>query len=117
MFSGESFLEFARECAVQHRSEAADRSVISRAYYAVFWSARDYWTQELQLAVSPGPGAHKEVFRIVESAKGNRFSDRLRRLHALRKRADYEQRHTGSSNDVQVVLDEASELVSALNVL
>ncbi len=115
MFSGDLFLEFARQCARTRGSEAADRSAISRAYYAVFWTARDYCQSVLRVSVSTGPGAHAEIVRAIRAERGRDFADRIHELRRIRNDADYLAHYANVGDDVQFVLDEAADLIRQLS--
>jgi len=71
--------------AVQNAPEALMRSVVSRAYYAAFLSAR--------AAASLGRGTHQEIidhYNLRPGAVNRAIGNGLNQLHELRKQADYD---------------------------
>jgi uncharacterized protein (UPF0332 family) len=88
VFDWSSFADLAQELSGRSGEEAAERSAISRAYYAAFHAARDY-LDRTGPAVARSGSAHAEVRnRMFWSER--RVGEGLRRLHGLRKHADYD---------------------------
>jgi hypothetical protein len=79
-----AFLRVAQELARQE-DEAALRTAIGRAYYALFLSARD------KTGVTSPRAVHTEVIRAVRKRPGHRaLADQLDALRRLRVVADYQ---------------------------
>lgn len=94
-FDWHSYLAFAEEVSTMApdfaEPEAAYRSVVSRAYYAVYCSARNLIKQKdhKEFVGNAHQGLHdylKEHAHPVRQQLGRR----LHALHQLRKKADYE---------------------------
>ena len=73
-------------------SEAALRSAISRAYYAVFCQARDYLKEQGVMLSTLGPSSHKQVWgEFKQRGRTHRsIGDNGDKLHYNRIKADYE---------------------------
>lgn len=113
-FAWREYLTLATELAERSEQEAALRTAISRAYYAVFCTAR------ARLAEPSLGTAHRGVWDAYRNAGdrnrrsiGNR-GDRLRRL---RQRADYDAVFPGLAGETKRVLYMAAELLDELDKL
>ncbi len=76
----------------QENSEAAHRSAISRAYYAVFCQARDYLKGQGVVLSTLGPSSHKQVWGEFKQRGRTHRSIWISgdKLHYNRIQADYE---------------------------
>ena len=88
MFEWDDFRGLAEELATRSGDEAAQRTAISRAYYACFHAGRGYLA-EAGIAVDAGGGAHRQVRNELRSRSAD-AGEQLWRLHLLRKEADYD---------------------------
>jgi len=103
----------------QDLTQAADRTCISRVYYAVFLSFRDkilalpFRSVELKRRIQRTQDAHAivaETIRVVDPSLG----DYIVNLRILRNRADYRTNIVSSSNDVFYAFKIANEIFSKL---
>src|SRR5688572_427716 len=89
---GDDFLRLARKMVVTHRAEpAALRTVVSRAYYAVFHAK--LYLEQLGFAVPRTENAHLFVqVRLLHAnqVEASEIGALLANLHERRKRADYD---------------------------
>lgn len=98
MFDWDEFLDLAETLAAEPSNEAAARSAISRAYYATFHAGRGYLVRT-GIPVDRSRNAHYQV--RVELGKRVEIIERnLRRLHDLRKQADYDNPFPADSANV-----------------
>ena len=113
VFDWSAYLNLAEELAGRLEEEAAWRSAISRAYYAVFHSARDYLDRKGP-AVARSGSTHMEVRnRMLWTER--RLGEGLRQLHGLRKHADYDDRYPSDlSADAEFAVKLAQTLVKAV---
>ncbi|WP_017662604.1 HEPN domain-containing protein [Baaleninema simplex] len=98
-FDGKNFLVLAEKILKnsQFPSEASYRTSISRAYYAVFLTAREYIKVKnptnWQNIITRGGNVHKKVKNYYASRFGNngkRITNKLNSLRKKRNNADYE---------------------------
>ncbi len=94
-FQWHNYLEFAETVLAKASefsdSEAVYRSVVSRAYYAVYCSARNLVKQKDQQEFSGNAHQQLQDYLIRHAHKPRkRLGNRLRQLHQLRLVADYE---------------------------
>lgn len=99
---------------------AAERSIISRAYYAVFWAARETIVRRGQ-TISDGAGAHQEVINVFEDWAERdptcaEIADALISLRRDRNRADYEP-IANITGEIPFVLESARRLLDRLKGL
>jgi uncharacterized protein (UPF0332 family) len=87
MFDFIAFVELAANLA-RRGDEAADRSAIGRAYYAAFHACRDHLDAGGE-RVSRGSSGHGEVLDNLSNLDLE-AGQNLRRLHRMRRAADYE---------------------------
>lgn len=87
-FEGRGFLATAIFLTAQTDDEGAQRSAISRAYYACFHRARDY-ARRSSMGIRQDGSAHVAVRRFLEE-RDQEAAFELKRLHTVRKRADYD---------------------------
>jgi uncharacterized protein (UPF0332 family) len=91
VFDWADFLLLAESLAFYENDEAAQRSVISRAYYAAIGMAR-HGLEERGIVVPSGSGAHHFVwahFHQIPDVRARRNADRGRRRSRRRNCADY----------------------------
>lgn len=88
MFEWEDFLDLAESLASQPSNEAAARSAISRAYYAVFHAGRHYLVRA-GIPIDRSRNAHVQVQDELEK-KSETIGQVVKRLHVWRKYADYD---------------------------
>jgi uncharacterized protein (UPF0332 family) len=88
VFRWEEFLDLAEELAGRAGDEAALRTALSRAYYAVFHVGREYLAHAA-ITIDRSGSAHRQVQSEIE-ARDYRTGQDIFRLHRLRKEADYD---------------------------
>lgn len=82
-FDPEEYFRFAREIAATSQSEAALRSAVSRAYYAVFLLARE------RMDVRVTARAHESVIRRLAEDGHVFLASLLGTIRSFRELADY----------------------------
>lgn len=113
MFEGMDFLRFANDCRVKMTGEAASRSVISRAYYAAYLTARAACDRNGEVGISQY-SAHADIGSRISRVDRLLGAD-LRDLRTLRNDADYKAQYSRLDDDVQEALDLAQGLVQRLS--
>lgn len=88
MFDWSAYLDLSDRLARRIGDEAAERSAISRAYYAAFHAARDLLDRRSPTV--PRDGSAHAVVRDRIAAQSPAAGQDLRRLHGWRKNADYD---------------------------
>lgn len=96
MFDWSEFLEFARH--IQNQSdtgfsaEAANRSCVSRAYYAAFCTARNYAEAHLGFARTGTPRDHALLRQHLQTLGGvwSIVAEQMQSLRTYRNLCDYE---------------------------
>lgn len=100
--------------------EAAQRSAISRAYYAVFRTARD-WVERKGLAILDRSGQDHETvihaMRTHTSPVAQGLGVNLDRLRRLRSRADYESTFLNVASEAQAAVVTSQRLLGLLSRL
>lgn len=119
MFDWEGFLELAEQLS-RSPTEAAQRTAISRAYYAVYHAA-SYYIRRKQL-IEPGRRlSHRAAWRLLKLSVNLDQRDtgfRGEDLKRLRQDADYDSPYPGDlSTDVREAVMEASALIAAISRL
>lgn len=119
-FDWEEFLELAEEL-VQHRGKAsAQRTAISRAYYAAFHLASDYFATHGERLTRTGED-HRRVWRWFlrrNDPVSRAIGQNGRRLVDERRRADYDPApYRNLRNQAEQAIRLAHEVVAALRVL
>lgn len=117
-FDWAGYLTLAKELAAQS-DEAAQRSAMSRAYYAAYNRARLQLSRE-GIVVPKQQNSHKELWDIYRNS-----SDTARqaigitgdRLREFRRQADYDDFIPHLANYVKVALSNAESLIKALDKL
>jgi len=95
----------------QIKEEAVLRTVISRAYYAIFKQIEDYLVSNQIEYRSPDTGSHNSVINFLRHIDV-RFSWKLRRLKGLRIVSDYKQRQRVVNRDAETAIRLAKYLSS-----
>lgn len=117
MFDWVKYLTLAEELATRNQDEAALRSAVSRAYYAVFCTARGHL--RLQRVEVPRKAPHDFVWNHYRHAGGLRRQigldgDRLKKNRNL---ADYEDSPFDLAGKVKDSIETARESLNALRNL
>jgi len=93
-FDWREYLELAKELVGQagsgYSTEAAERSAVSRAYYAAFCYARNYAETFLGFQRVGGPEDHKNLREHFQQSRKTQLASRLNRLRKWRNDCDYE---------------------------
>ena len=117
-FDWQQFLVYARSVDLPTASEAALRTVVSRAYYAAYWKARRR-LEKLHFTV-PRLNAHQEVwdrYATIKNAEGTPLKQLGESLKTKRASADYEARPPIRPRDAELAIADAEELVSDIQAL
>ena len=110
------YLDLADELVKRTGDEAAERSAVSRAYYAAFGTAREYLIQSGASIPKSGP-AHAIVWTRLHAMPDpvhRRIADLGRLLRRQRGRADYDDSYPGVSVDAQNAVAMARRLLTDL---
>jgi uncharacterized protein (UPF0332 family) len=126
-FNYEDYLYIAqnslgRKSAKQASAESICRSAISRAYYAVFLTARDYLVQHTPLIIPRDGTVHlfvREHFLALGRTDGKfrRIGFELRYLHEHRNKADYGETLNGLDKLTEDALQRAQDALDKLGEL
>ena len=120
MFDWRSFLNFAQDINGSSASEAALRSAISRAYYAVYHRASIY-VRGHSLVPPTERLTHEKVWSLIEltaDPNGKVIGRRGRALKRMRIRADYQTVFPGDLPSLtNFAVGEAQALLDALDQL
>ena len=100
-FQWDDYLRLAEELATRQGDEAAERSAISRAYYAALGRAADLLRSEGR-SISPRT-THGDIWRAFKNSSDARrveVGQQLDALRQLRNRADYDSSFNGDPTAV-----------------
>jgi uncharacterized protein (UPF0332 family) len=118
-FDWEEFLEFAEEQVKRRGNPAAERSAISRAYYAVFHRAKSYYLAKGE-TLTYNAADHASVKDWFEHS-GNRDVSKIGlwigRLRQSRRDADYEDRFPNLSSEAESAIIAARRAIDAISRL
>jgi uncharacterized protein (UPF0332 family) len=114
------FLDVAKKF-LNTPSEAAYRSAVSRAYYAVFHVATNF-LEKLGFKRTKGPQAHGEIparFNNCGVADGEKIADLLHDLHRQRILADYDLKSDqfAAQFKVAIWIAQAEQAILKLNAI
>jgi uncharacterized protein (UPF0332 family) len=116
-FDWREYLELAKALAgmqtAGYSQEAAERSAVSRAYYAAFGCARNYAQNALGFTPQAGSEDHRRLREHFRQQGLLRLASDLNRLRAWRNACDYEQQVAQLSNYVRVGIQLASTIIQA----
>jgi hypothetical protein len=114
-FDWREYLELAKSLAgmqgAGYSQEAAERSAVSRAYYAAFGCARDYAENALGFIPQGGSEDHRRLREHLRQQGLLRLASDLNRLRAWRNACDYERRVPQLTNYVRSSLQVASAVI------
>jgi uncharacterized protein (UPF0332 family) len=116
------YLDLAKELndnAIANR-EAKQRSVVSRAYYAVFNLAKDYLEQVEGHAIPTTADAHRYVrdqFRNSTNPNSKAIAKDLSRLRRFRNQADYAAGFPALAATATRSIETAEEMIEVLRSL
>jgi len=114
-FDGREYLELAKALAgmqtAGYSQEAAERSAVSRAYYAAFGCARNYAQNALGFTPQAGSDDHRRLREHFRQQGLLRLASDLNRLRAWRNACDYERQVAQLSNYVRVGIQLASTII------
>jgi uncharacterized protein (UPF0332 family) len=116
-FDWEEYLEFAEEQVRRRGNPSAERSAISRAYYAVFHLAKDrYVASGYPLTFrADDHGSVAAWFERSEDREQRRIGINLSRLRQLRRDADYSDTFPGLSREAEAAVELARRLLQAIS--
>jgi len=119
LFDWEDFLKLAEQMSGAS-NEAAQRTAISRAYYAVYHAASSY-IRRMQLITPGRPLSHREVWRVLKLSTNLDHRDtgfRGEDLKRLRQEADYRSPYSGDiATDARETVAEARALIADISRL
>lgn len=112
--------ELAGKTAISASLEAKLRSAISRAYYAAFIEARNHLQDKENHTIPFDVNPHEYVriqFEQSQDKKRQKIGKKLNYLRIARNKADYNNTFSKLSENTEVTLQLASQVISALNSL
>ena len=117
-FDWRDYLGLAQELS-QRQDEAALRSAISRAYYAVFCSARVYLEKQGTIVSTMGPDSHTQVWNAFQrkGIAAKAIYQRGKSLKYRRQKADYDHHVDRLSVEVDAALEDAKVIFHWLDKL
>jgi uncharacterized protein (UPF0332 family) len=114
-FDWREYLELAKALAdmkgVESFQEAAQRSAVSRAYFAAFCWARNYTETEGGFKPSRDAAVHKELRSYLENQGRSDIASALNRLRMWRNICDYEDEVSELDKLVSASLSEAKKII------
>ncbi|MCS7159393.1 MAG: hypothetical protein RMJ19_02880 [Gemmatales bacterium] len=116
-FNWREYLELARaiqgQCGPGYSQEAADRTAISRAYYAAFGTVREYARRRLGYQPSRKSAEHGQLITYLgrRGAGPLALAQTLSRLRLLRNQCDYDDAVPGLALQVIEVLELAEVIL------
>jgi uncharacterized protein (UPF0332 family) len=114
-FDWREYLELARELAGLRGSgysqEAADRSAVSRAYYAAFCWARNYAEAKLGFKPQKGPDDHKRLREHLKRQRHQMLASHLNKLRGWRNECDYDDQVPQLRQRVSVSIEVADKII------
>jgi uncharacterized protein (UPF0332 family) len=112
------YLELAKALAdmkgVESFQEAAQRSAVSRAYFAAFCWARNYAKTKGEFKPSRDATVHKELRDYLANQGRSDIASALNRLRMWRNICDYEDEVSDLDKLVSVSLDEAKNIIEKM---
>lgn len=116
MFDGREFLQLAAELLTMEGNEAAARTTVGRAYYAVYHVGRERVVAGGG-SLARGPAGHQQLARILGRGRAD-LAQNLERLRTLRNSADYDVVMSADPAAAAVVaVGLASEIIQAIEEL
>ena len=118
-FDWVEYLELAERLVAWRGDPAAERSAISRAYYAAFHTARTYFLMRGgRLAYQGGDhGLIANWFKDSGDGELRRIGFDIERLRRVRRVADYDERFAHLSSEAQAAVTLARRTVDAISRL
>ncbi|UBU49813.1 hypothetical protein LCW13_06035 [Cobetia amphilecti] len=96
-----------------HLDEHQARSVVNRAYYAAYVTARDFCTSK-GFPMSAG-GSHEKIVNVLlEQPKWSRVGNQLKQIKALRHQADYQWDRAITWRDANSTLKKSRQIIEAI---
>lgn len=120
MFNWREYLQLAEHWATLPE-EGNQRSAVSRAYYAVFCSCRN-WIREHrpEVSLTNRGSVHQEVWKLFEYSGDKqleRIGQTLKRLRRARNQADYDDEAQFLSQSINQSLQDAELIFNLLSQL
>lgn len=118
-FVWSDYLRLAERLGVSHENEAAHRAAISRAYYAIFCSAKDR-VLSLGHTIPTTGSSHVAVWDLYKKSRdrsARSVGDEGDRLRRFRTKADYRSGWAGATANVSSCLRRTKSALSRLNSL
>jgi len=114
-FDWREFLGLARELTGRtgpgYSTEAADRTAVSRAYYAAFCWARNYAESRLGFRQTGGAQDHTSLRKHLKRQGKPQVASRLNRLRIWRNDCDYDDQVPNISSLVKSALKTADKVI------
>ncbi|RLA98419.1 MAG: hypothetical protein DRG83_14520 [Deltaproteobacteria bacterium] len=114
-FDWREFLELAKDlvdrAGTNYSAEAANRTAVSRAYYAAFCWARNYAESRLGFQRRSGVQDHERLRRYLTAQGKPQMASRLNRLRGWRNDCDYDDQVPNISNRVKSALKTANKVI------
>lgn len=118
-FDWDEYLELAEELVRRRGYPAAERSAISRAYYALFHKAKSHYVAKGE-ALSFLAEDHRAVamwFKVHSNYELRRIGASIDRLRQWRREADYDDRSAQLSIEAQAAVALARRTMDAISRL
>lgn len=118
-FDWVEYLELAERLVAWRGDPAAERSAISRAYYATFHTAKAYFLGKGGRLTFQGDdhGLVADWFKESGNHELRMIGTAIQRLRRLRRIADYDERFADLSSEAQAAVDLARRTVDAISEL
>ncbi len=115
-FNWEDYLRLAKQLSQDSTDEAALRSAVSRAYYAVFCKARNMISRETGKNFTGTADDHQEVWNTYRLRGGTpkTIGDWGVQLRKSRNHVDYDNEVTNLPSVVQKSIDKAERIIAYL---
>jgi len=117
-FAWNLYLKLARVLAgrsnASHLQEAANRSAVSRAYYAIFCLCRNYAERHLSFQRSNLAAEHAQLRKHLSKGNKEKVASDLNKLRQWRNQCDYDDNITKLREMVKISIDLAERVISQI---
>ena len=114
-FDWKEYLELAKQLVGRagsgYSAEAAERSAVSRAYYAAFCLVRNYAEKNLAFRKTGSAQDHESLREHLKRQRRVRLASRLNKLRKWRNDCDYDDEVTNLSHYVQNAIRIAEQVI------
>jgi len=118
VFDWQLYMQFAETISAAIKSETGYRNAVSRSYYAAYWRARRLL--ESRSARIPRMSSHEFVYKSymgVLNSDAESLGELLKTLRDGRSWADYDDIPEVTKNHAETAVQDAKDVISALNAL